>query len=66
MQRLARKKGEGAWIGLVCVCVCGGWKHLDCAALQRPLLSLLEFNSNDQTGALCVCVCGGSILLQGL
>lgn len=26
-----------------------------CAALQRPLLSLLEFNSNDQAG-LCVCV----------
>lgn len=27
-----------------------------CAALQRPLLSLLEFNSNDRAG-LCVCMC---------
>ena len=43
----------------VCVCVCegGGGPGL-CAALQRPLLSLLEFNSNDQPGrCVCVCVC---------
>lgn len=63
MQRLAQKKGEGDWIGLECVGV-GVWGST-WTALQRPLLSLLEFNSNDQTG-LCVYVCGGSFLLQGL
>lgn len=56
MRRLSRRKGEGDWIGLECVGV-GGAPGL-CAALQRPLLSLLEFNSNDWAG-LCVYVCGG-------